>query len=128
MARHLDAARNLSLGLQLAVLVGGGVALSLGLGTPFGMAWANFLPTGTLVVLAVLARRDARTGLARLGRELAEVYVAPLLPFAAAWLATPGAGWLRFAATGGAAVVSLGWTWYRHGPEFRAFFSRSETA
>jgi O-antigen/teichoic acid export membrane protein len=123
MARRLDRARLLSLGLQLAGLVGGGVALSLWMGSPFGMAWANFLPTGSLVVLAVLLRSADRGEMLRLARELGEIYLVPLLPFALAWWATAERPLARLAATAVAALLSLAWVWRRHGAEFRGFFA-----
>jgi O-antigen/teichoic acid export membrane protein len=123
LARHADGARLVSLALQLVVLVGGGVALSLALASPFGMAWANFAPVGSIVVLVALARHGERRELARLARELAEVYLAPLAPFALAWWATPGRPILRLAATALAAALALGWTWHRRGAAFREFFA-----
>lgn len=123
MARHLDRARLAALGLQLAGLVGGGVALSLWLGSPFGMAWANFLPTGSLVVLAVLLRGADRGEMLRLARELAEIYLLPLAPFALAWWAAGDRPWVRLAATAAAAALSLAWVWRRHGAEYRSFFA-----
>jgi O-antigen/teichoic acid export membrane protein len=129
IARRLDRARVASLGLQLAALVGGGIALSLWLGTPFGMAWANFLPLGAPVVLWALARSAGRGQLARLGRNLLEVYLVPLVPFALAWWLSGDDRWVRLAATLAAAAVGLGWTWKRHGREFRDFFAgRAEGA
>jgi len=128
MARHFDGARLLSLGLQLGGLIVGGVGLSLWLGSPIGMAWANFFPFGSLVVLVVLLRGSDRGFVGRLGRHLGEVYLVPILPFALAWWATPGSSWWRFAATAVAGLVSIGYVAWRHGAEFRAFFSgREET-
>jgi len=123
MARRLDRARLAALGLQLAGLVGGGVALSLWLDSPYGMAWANFLPTGSLVVLAVLLRGADRGEVVRLARELAEIYLVPLAPFALAWTAAGDRPWLRLALTAAAALVSLAWVWRRHGAEYRSFFA-----
>jgi len=123
MARLHDRARLLSLGLQLVGLVGVGAVLSRWLDSPFGMAWANFLPTGSLVVLVLLFRGADRDQVWRLARELAEIYLVPLVPFALAWWVTPGMPWIRFAATAFAAVLSLAWVWRRHGAELRDFFS-----
>jgi O-antigen/teichoic acid export membrane protein len=123
MARRLDRARLIALGLQLSVLVGGGILLCRWLGSPFGMAWANFLPTGTLVVLFVLMRGADRGEMKRLVGELLEIYLVPLLPFAFAWWSTAGHPWLRLAATLVAALASLAWVGYRHGGEFRSFFA-----
>lgn len=123
MARRLDHLRLLALGLQLVLLVGGGVALSLWFDSPFGMAWANLLPTGSLVVLAVLLRSADRAQMLRLARELTEIYLVPLVPFALAWWASGGRPWLRLASTLGAALLSLAWVWRRHGAEYRSFFA-----
>jgi hypothetical protein len=87
------------------------------------MAWANLLPTGSLVVLAVLLRGAERAQMLRLARELAEIYLVPLLPFALAWWASGGRPWLRLASTLGAALLSLVWVWRRHGAEYRSFFA-----
>jgi len=102
--------------------VGGGVALSLWLGSPFGMAWANFLPLGAPVILIALARAGAGRELALLTRQLAGVFVVPLVPFAAAWFVAGDDRWLRLALTLVAALLALAWTWYRHGEDFREFF------
>jgi O-antigen/teichoic acid export membrane protein len=123
MSRGFDAARLGSLALQLAGLVGGGIALSLALGSPFGMAWANFFPAGSLVVLFVLSRGGDRRELGRLARELVEVYLVPVVPFALALATTQDHRWLRLASTTAAGALSLAWLWRRHRPEFRAFFS-----
>ena len=123
MARRLEKVRLLALALQLVGLVGGGVALSLALGSSFGMAWANLLPTGSLVVLAVLLRSADRAQMKRLARELGEIYLMPLLPFALAWWASGERPWLRLATTLGAALLSLAWVWRRHGAEYRSFFA-----
>jgi O-antigen/teichoic acid export membrane protein len=128
VSRGLYGARLASLGLQLAGLVGGGIALSHALGSPFGMAWANFFPAGSLVVLFVLSRGGDRREIRRLARELAEVYLLPVVPFALALLLTPHHHGWRLAATSAAGLVSLGWLWRRHREEFRAFFARREPA
>jgi O-antigen/teichoic acid export membrane protein len=125
LARHHDRARLVALALQLLVLVAGGVALSLALDSPAGMAWANFAPVGTIVVLVVLARHDGAAALVRLGRELAEVFFVPLAPFALAVAATPGGGWARLAASAAAALLALGWFSFRRGGEWRAFLRGS---
>lgn len=127
LARRADGARLLSLGLQLAVLVGGGIALSLALASPRGMAWANFAPVGSIVVLVFLARRAEGGELSQLGRELAMVYLAPLVPFALAWLVAGDRPWLRCLATALAATISLAWTARRSAAEWRSFF-RAEPA
>ncbi|HLF57292.1 MAG TPA: oligosaccharide flippase family protein [Thermoanaerobaculia bacterium] len=126
IARHRDRARLVSLALQLAALVGGGVALSIALGSPFGMAWANFVPIGSLVVLVVLARSGEGRELARLGRQLAEVYLVPVAPFALAILLAGDRTVPRLVATALAALACLSWTWWRHRGEIGSFFGADE--
>ena len=122
IARHRERARLIALALPLGVLVAGGVALSLALGSPFGMAWANFAPIGSLVVLLVLARGGETRELRRLGRELLEIYLVPVVPFGIA-LAVGGAEPVpRLAATLLATLACLAWTWRRQRAEILAFF------
>jgi O-antigen/teichoic acid export membrane protein len=123
LARHADRARVASLALQLAVLVVGGLLLSRALGSPFGMAWANFAPVGSVVVLAALLRQRERGELGRLGRELALAYGLPVAPFAAAYLATAPGSWLRLAASALAGALALGCAARRHAAEWRAFLA-----
>jgi O-antigen/teichoic acid export membrane protein len=120
IARHLERARVLSILLQLAALVGGGLWLSARYG-PRGMAWANFLPLGAPVILWALWRSAPR-GLGRLLADLVEVYLAPLVPFAPVLLVPVERPWLRLAASAAAASLALGWFWFRFGDRFRAFF------
>ena len=123
VARHRDRARLASLLLQLGALVIGGVLLCRWLGTPFGMAWANFIPLGAPVIFAVLVRAGGWSGIGRLARDLALVYLAPAVPFALALWAAGENAWLRLALTVAAALIALGWIWHRQGAEFRAFFA-----
>lgn len=128
VARHHDRARIVALVVQLGGLLVVGIGLSLGLGTPFGMAIANLLPFGSIVVLLALRRDDHAGELARLGRELAFAYLTPLLPFALVWLATEPATWLRFGSSFAAAVLTAIWHWRRHGEEYRGFFAAGRAA
>lgn len=125
VARRLDRARVLSLVLNLATLAVGGWFLARAHG-PIGMAWANFLPLGTPVVVWALVKSAGASPLGRLLRELAEVYLVPLLPFALAWWAAGDDLVLRFALSLGAGLASLAWTWRRHAAEFRAFLAGGE--
>jgi PST family polysaccharide transporter len=125
VARHADRARLVALALQLVVLVGAGVLLSQRLASPFGMAWANFAPAGSLVVLVALVRQREGRELGRLGRELVEVYLVPLAPFAAVFVLTDGGSWTRLAASGAAALLSIGWLARRHAAEWRSFLGRA---
>lgn len=121
IARHLDRARVLSLALHLLALVVGGLLLCRAFG-PMGMAWANFLPAGAPVVAWALWR-TARGRLAPLGRDLAEAYLAPVLPFAAVWWLAPARGWGRLGLSVAAGLACLGWLAWRRGGELRAFFA-----
>ena len=123
VARGRDRARILSLALQLVALVAGGILLCRWLDSPIGMAWAHFLPLGAPVILVALLRAGGAAELLRLARELAEIYLVPLAPFALAWWLTPDSRWLRLAATLAAAALALAWTWRRHREEFRDFFA-----
>jgi O-antigen/teichoic acid export membrane protein len=120
IARHLERARVISILLHLAALAGGGLLLSARFG-PVGMAWANFLPLGAPVV-AWAIWRSAPGALGRLLRDLVEVYLAPLVPFAPALLVPAERPWLRLAASAAAAALALGWFWHRFGARVRAFF------
>jgi PST family polysaccharide transporter len=126
IARHLERARVLSILLHLAALVGGGLWLSARYGA-VGMAWANFLPLGAPVVLWALWRGAPRE-VGRLLLDLLEVYVSPLVLFAAVLLVPPERPWLRLAVSALAALAALGWFWYRFGARFRAFFRPAEQA
>lgn len=124
IARHRDRARVLSLVLHLTALVVGGIALSLALGSPFGMAWANFLPLGAPVIVAVLLAEVGRRPLLGLVGQLVEVYLVPVVPFAAAWWLAGDRPWLRLVLSCVAALATLGWTWLRHRRDLVDFFSR----
>jgi hypothetical protein len=87
------------------------------------MAWANFAPVGSVVVLAALLRQRERGELGRLGRELALAYGLPVAPFAAAYLATAPGSWLRLAASALAGALALGFAARRHAAEWRAFLA-----
>ena len=80
-------------------------------------------PLGAPVILVALLRAGGAAELLRLARELAEIYLVPLAPFALAWWLTPDSRWLRLAATLAAAALALAWTWRRHREEFRDFFA-----
>ena len=104
----------------LVSFLGFGVGFTLWLG-PIGMAWANFLPLGGLV-MAWAVRGVAAEGFAALCRDIAVVYLAPLPPLAAAYLLFPGDPTLRFVASLGAVAIAFGFYAVRFGPSFRAFF------
>jgi len=112
-----------SLLLNLAALVGAGL-LFTGLFGPIGMAWASYLPIGSLLIAWALYRLDA-TGFKRLLATLAELLVVPAPFFAAAWWLGGDSAWRRFVLSIVAGLAAVAWAVYRHREAFRAFFGRA---
>lgn len=92
---------------------------------PIGMAWANYLPVGGLV-MAFGIHRIAPAPFFRLLRDIVVIYLAPVLPFLAAYLIAGDRLWLRFGLSILAALVTAALYWRRFGHSFLAFF-RSRT-
>jgi teichuronic acid exporter len=91
-------------GLNLLSLVGFGALLTRALGAP-GMAWANYLLLGNLLMAWRVARVCGPL-FWRLTGDLLLVYLLPLPLFlAAAWL-FPAASWARLAASVAAAAIA----------------------
>lgn len=88
---------------------------------PMGMAYANLLPLGAMVMMAGVARLG-RPQFGRLARDLMRVYLLPLPWFAAVYLAFGEAGWPRIVASFAALGVTAGLYWRRFGRDFRSFF------
>jgi O-antigen/teichoic acid export membrane protein len=90
-----------------------------------GMAWANYLPLGGVVMFFAL-RRIAPKGLLRLLRDLAWVYLLPVPFFLAAWLLSGGLGSIRPELRLGLsflALLGVAATYYwRFAPAFKSFF------
>lgn len=90
-----------------------------------GMAWANYLPLGGVVMFVAL-RRIAPKGLRQLLRDLAWVYVLPMPFFLAAWLFSGGttpAGWVLRLELSFVALAAVAGTYYwRFAPAFKRFF------
>lgn len=123
IAIHRERERVLSILANLVVLVVAGFLLARRFG-PIGMAWANFLPAGALVVVWTLAR-VSRSGLRKLFVDLAWTYAIPVPLFAVAWFAgREHAGW-RLGLSIAAGLAALGLFWRRFGGEFRDFFARA---
>lgn len=125
-ARHEDRLWLTITGLNFACLLGFGVVLSARSG-PSGMAWANYLLLGNLLMTWRMWRLCGAE-FWRLVGDLVLLYLAPL-PFflAVAWL-FPAEGWPRFAASLAAAalaaLVPLRLLW----PPLRRFFAPVRSA
>jgi lipopolysaccharide exporter len=108
--------------LNMLSLAGFGILLTGRLGT-VGMAWANYLLLGGLLMAWRIHRICGSVEFGRLARDLAFVYLAPLPLFAlvAWWL--PAGGWARLAASVPAAAVAAALYWLRFRGPFRRFFA-----
>lgn len=107
--------------LNMTALVGFGLLLASRWG-PEGMAWANYLRLGSLLMLVkILGLFAGRRR--RLVANLAQVYLLPL-PFflIAAWL-LPAGSWERVAGSMAAAALGGGVLALRFLPDYRRFFS-----
>ena len=93
---------------------------------PIGMAWANFLRIGSLLmffkVLGIFAGRRRR-----LVGSLAQVYLLPLPFFLAAAALLPAGSWSRLLASVAAAALAGGLLALRFLPDYRRFFRRVQT-
>lgn len=108
--------------LNLLSLAGFGIWLTHRMGAA-GMAWANYLLLGSLLMTWRVLRICGAAEMGRLARDLLYLYLVPLPLFAlvAWWL--PAAGWARLAASVPAAAAALALYVARfHGP-FRAFYA-----
>lgn len=104
----------------LASFVAFGILLTSRYGA-IGMAWANFLPLGGVVMalgVAGLGRRE----FGGLCRDLGLVYLAPLPWFAIIHLAFDTGSPGRIVASFAALAVTAGLYWWRFGSDFRGFF------
>jgi PST family polysaccharide transporter len=91
---HHDRLWILSSSLTLLCFLAFGIAFTMHYG-PVGMAWANFLPLGGVLMARGLWRIDAAS-FRELCRDIAIVYLIPVLPLLALRFALPGSGALRF--------------------------------
>jgi len=121
---HKDVVIIVSSALTLVSLVGLGYLLSGPYGVA-GMAWANLVPLGTLVVTWAVWR-VAPDNFWRLVRDLLVVYLVPLPFFGLAWWAGGENLWLRLGFSFLAAAASAAIYTGRHHDEFRVFFEASE--
>ncbi|MCH7666504.1 MAG: oligosaccharide flippase family protein [Acidobacteria bacterium] len=117
---HRDRLWIVSLILTLLPFGIGGYFLISAFG-PIGMAYANYLPIGGLV-MAWGIHRIAPGPFARLVRDIGVIYLAPVLPFLAAYLVAGDRLWLRFGLSILAAMVTAAFYWHKFGHSFLTFF------
>ena len=117
---HRDKTWILATAITLASFAGFGWWFTTRYGAQ-GMAFANFLQLGGLVMGWTIFRL-APSVFWRLARDLAFVYLAPVLPFAAAWFLGGDGFWLKAGLSVAAAAVTVAIYWWRFGAAFRAFF------
>ena len=112
--------------LNMLAIVGFGFLFTYNWG-PIGMAWANFLRLGSLLmflkVLGIFAGRRRR-----LVTSLAQVYLLPLPFFLTAAALLPAASWSRLFASVAAAALGGGVLALRFLPDYRRFFRRGQTS
>lgn len=117
---HRDRVWIVSLVLTLLTFAFAGLFLIGRLG-PIGMAWANYLPIGGMV-MAWGVWKIAPAPFWQLVRDIGVIYVAPVLPFLAAYLAAGDRPWLRFGLSIAAAILTTAFYWWKFGHSFVAFF------
>lgn len=126
VSRHRERLWIVAISITLVSLTTAGLVLTGGLGAR-GMAFANYLPLGSLLVAWGLHRTAARS-FRRLLADLARVYLLPVPLFAAvAWLGA-GEPALRFGLSLIAAAVAFGLYARLFGRAFVTFFRTGETA
>ena len=112
--------------LNMLAIVGFGFLFTW-LWGPIGMAWANFLRIGSLLmlfkVLGIFAGRRRR-----LVGSLAQVYLLPLPFFLAAAALLPAGSWGRLFASVAAAALGGGLLAVRFLPDYRRFFRAAAAA
>jgi O-antigen/teichoic acid export membrane protein len=119
-SRHRDRTWILATATTMASFLVFGVLLTTWLG-PMGMAYANFVPLGALVMF-VAVRGLGRVEFRRLGLDLLRIYLLPVPWFAAAYLAFDQSSPLRPLASLAALAITATLYWRRFGEDFREFF------
>ena len=117
---HKDAVWIVSVGLTLASFIGFGLFFTSRYGA-IGMAWANFIQLGMLP-MAWSIYRLAPGPFKRLVRDLALLYLVPLVPFVAIKLALPHLLWPRLGLSVVAALAVLAVYYRLFGRSFLQFF------
>ena len=119
---HKDFVWIASVGLTLASFIVFGWIFT-GIWGAVGMAWANYLPLGGLV-MAWAIYRVAPGPYRQLLGDIVIVYGAPVLPFALAWWLGGDRLWLRFGVSLAALAAVFGFYAWRFGAAFRRFLGR----
>ncbi len=119
---HKDFVWIASVGLTLLSFIGFGWVFT-GLWGPVGMAWANYLPLGGLV-MAWAIYRVAPGPFRQLVQDIVLLYGAPVVPFLLAWWLGGERIWTRFALSLAALGVVFAFYAWRFGAAFRAFLRR----
>ena len=106
--------------LNLVSLVTAGILLTRGWGA-MGMAWANFVLAGNLLMAWRLKAIFGR-GFRGIVQDLLQVYLLPLPLYLLAAAVTPPGSWARAIVSGVAAAAALGLLAWRFARPFREFF------
>ncbi len=116
---HKDLIWIAAVGLTLISFIGFGWTFT-GIWGAVGMAWANYLPLGGLV-MAWAIYRVAPGPFRQLLRDIVVLYGAPVVPFLAAWWLAADNPWLRFGLSLVALAAVFGFYAWRFGDAFRRF-------
>jgi O-antigen/teichoic acid export membrane protein len=108
--------------LNIASLTVAGILLTHRMGA-IGMAWANYLLAGSLLMAWRVYRICGGAEFGRLARDLLYLYLVPLPLFALVAWWQPPATWGRLAASVPAAAAAFGLYLARFGGPFRGFFA-----
>ncbi len=108
--------------LNIVSLVGFGIWLTHRLGAA-GMAWANYLLLGSLLMAWRVLRICGGAAMGQLVRDLLYLYLVPLPLFGLVVWLLPAAGWPRLAASVPAAAAALALYLARFHRPFRAFYA-----
>ncbi len=119
---HRDRLWILSSGFTLISFALAGWFLTGAVG-PAGMAWANYLPVGGIVLMTWGIYSLAPNSFRSLLKDVGLVYLVPVLPFlAVAFFTGEDRAWLRFSLSFGALGVAFGLYAWRFGRAFVGFF------
>lgn len=120
-AHRRDRAWLAVVGLNLLSLLGGGLYLASRQGAG-GMAVANYLLLGNVLMTWQVKQILGRGNFGLLCRDLAVLYLVPLVPFLVVAALFPDEGWGRLGASLVASALAAGVYLLRFGRPFQAFF------